>query len=102
MTNRKREGGFRGASTIALPNDRGADAPLRAAGRESSMRFTRRRSDRSGSVRRKHVSYPEALESRLVLSTAIPSSLSPWIPSDLPVENPITHQKELLLAQRLN
>jgi hypothetical protein len=65
------------------------------------MRFTRRRSDRSGSVRRKHVSYPEALESRLVLSAAIPSYLAPWIPSDLPVENPITHQKELLLAQSL-
>jgi hypothetical protein len=66
------------------------------------MRFTRRRSDRSGSVRRKHVSYPEALESRLVLSAAIPSYLAPWIPSDLPVENPITHQKELILAQKLD
>jgi hypothetical protein len=65
------------------------------------MRFTRRRSDRSGSVRRKHVSYPEALESRLVLSTALPAYLSPWLPSDLPVENPITHRKELLLAQSL-
>jgi hypothetical protein len=66
------------------------------------MRFTRRRSDRSGSVRRKHVSYPEALESRLVLSAAIPSYLAPWIPSDLPVENPITHQKELIIAQKLD
>ncbi len=66
------------------------------------MRFTRRRSDRSGSVRRKHVSYTESLESRRVLSAAIPSYLSPWIPSDLPVENPVTHQKELLIAQRLN
>ena len=65
------------------------------------MRFTRRRSDRSGSVRRKHVSYPEALESRLVLSAALPSYLGPWVPSDLPVENPITHQKELLVAQSL-
>ena len=66
------------------------------------MRFTRRRSDRSGAVRRKHVSYPEALESRLVLSTALPSYLGPWVPSDLPVENPITHQKILLQAQSLN
>ena len=60
------------------------------------MRFTRRRPDRSGPDRRKHVSCPEALESRRVLSGVLPSYLSPWIPSDLPVENPITHQKENL------
>ncbi len=65
------------------------------------MRFTRRRSDRSGSVRRKHVSYPEALESRIVLSAAIPSYLAPYLPSDLPVANPITHQREGLLASSL-
>ena len=56
------------------------------------MRCTRRRSDRSESVRRRHVSQPEALESRLVLSSGLPSYLSPWLPSDLPVQNPITHQ----------
>jgi hypothetical protein len=41
------------------------------------------------------------LESRQVLSTAIPSYLSPWVPSDLPVTNPITHQREIVAARHL-
>jgi len=47
------------------------------------------------------VSHPEALESREVLSAALPSYFSPWLPSDLPVTNPITHQRELVTAQSL-
>ena len=65
------------------------------------MRSTRRRSDRSDWVRRRHVSYPEILENRQVLSTALPAYLAPWVPSDLPVTNPITHQRELVTANRL-
>ena len=63
------------------------------------MSCTRRRSDRSESARRRHVSHSEALESRQVLSTALPSYLSPWVPSDLPVTNPITHQREIVTAE---
>ena len=63
------------------------------------MRCTRRRSDWSDSVRRRHVSHPEALEDRQVLSTLLPRYLTPWTPSDLPVTNPITHQR-LLVSQR--
>jgi hypothetical protein len=47
------------------------------------------------------VSQPEALESRVVLSSALPAYLSPWIPSDLPVENPVTHQREFISAASL-
>jgi hypothetical protein len=46
------------------------------------------------------VSHPEALESRQVLS-ALPAYLSPWTPSDLPVTNPITHQREIVTARSL-
>ena len=59
------------------------------------MRGTRRRSDRPESDRRRHVTQTETLEGRLVLSSTVPSYLSPWIPSDLPVVNPITNQREL-------
>ena len=66
------------------------------------MRCTRRRSDWSDSVRRRHVSHhPEALEDRQVLSTLLPSYLSPWTPSDLPVTNPISHQRELVSERSL-
>ena len=58
------------------------------------MRRTRRQSARPQSGRRKHVTRTESLESRVVLSSAAPAYLSPWIPSDLPVVNPVTHQKE--------
>jgi hypothetical protein len=45
---------------------------------------------------------PESLESRVVLSSALPSYLAPWIPSDLPVQNPVTHQREFISSARLN
>jgi hypothetical protein len=60
------------------------------------MRGTRRRSERSDSTRRRQRVQPESLEGRLVLSGALPAYLAPWIPSDLPVENPITHQREFV------
>jgi hypothetical protein len=67
------------------------------------MRSTRRRSERSDSVRRWPMSGPEALEARLVLSsTMLPSYLAPWTPSDLPVTNPITHQRELVTERSLS
>ncbi len=59
------------------------------------MRGTRRRSDRPESDRRRHVTQPESLEGRVVLSSVVPSYLAPWIPSDLPVVNPVTNQREL-------
>jgi hypothetical protein len=65
------------------------------------MRCTRRRSDRSESVRRRQEILPEALESRIVLSSALPAYVAPWIPSDLPVQNPVTHQKEFINAASL-
>jgi hypothetical protein len=65
------------------------------------MGFTRQRSARSEWVRRRRVSNPEVLESRQLLSTTVPSYLSPWIPSDLFVTNPITHQRESVSASRL-
>lgn len=59
------------------------------------MRGTRRRSVRPESVRRRHVTQPESLEGRVVLSNVVPTYLAPWIPSDLPVVNPVTHQREM-------
>ncbi len=66
------------------------------------MRCKRRRSDRYESTRRKHATQPESLESRIVLSTALPSYLAPWLPTDLPVQNPITHQAEMYQVSSLN
>jgi hypothetical protein len=66
------------------------------------MRSTRRRSVRPEADRRRHVTQPESLESRVVLSSALPSYLSPWIPGDLPVQNPVTHQREFLSAASLH
>jgi hypothetical protein len=51
-----------------------------------------RRSDRPDPARRKSTTNLEALESRTVLSLGN-HPFAPWIPSDLPVQNPITHQK---------
>ena len=65
------------------------------------MRCTRRRSVRPESDRRRYVSQPETLESRIVLSGALPYYQAPWIPSDLPVVNPVTHQKEFISAASL-
>lgn len=66
------------------------------------MRCTRRRSARTDSDRRRHVTQPESLESRIVLSSGLPAYLAPWIPSDLPVSNPITHQKEFISVASLH
>jgi hypothetical protein len=71
-------------------------------GRESSMRSTRRRSARPEAARQRHVTQTESLEGRVVLSSGVASYLNPWIPSDLPVVNPITHQKESISAASLN
>jgi hypothetical protein len=48
------------------------------------------------------VTQPESLESRVVLSSTLPSYLAPWIPSDLPVENPVTHRREFISAASLH
>ncbi len=66
------------------------------------MRFTRRRPARPEADRRRHVTQPESLESRVVLSSTQSSYLNPWIPSDLPVSNPVTHQPETLAVAHLN
>ncbi len=65
------------------------------------MRFARQRSGRPTGTRRSHVSEAEVLETRQVLSHALPSYLNPWLPSDLPVSNPVTHQRELLSVNSL-
>ncbi len=66
------------------------------------MRCKPRRSDRYESTRRRHATPPESLESRIVLSTALPSYMAPWLPTDLPVQNPITHQAEMFQVSSLN
>jgi hypothetical protein len=48
------------------------------------------------------VTQPESLEDRVVLSGALPAYLAPWIPSDLPVQNPVTHQREFISSASLN
>jgi hypothetical protein len=65
------------------------------------MRFTRQPSGRTDFVRRRVVSGPEILETRQVLSHALPNYLSPWLPTDLHVSNPITHQPILLNVEQL-
>jgi len=65
------------------------------------MGFTRRRSDRPDSARRRQFHAPEQLESRLVLSTASPSFWSLYTPSDLYVTNPITNQRIPISARDL-
>jgi hypothetical protein len=63
------------------------------------MSFTRQRSGRSDSARRRPVSNPEVLESRQLLATGMAATyLSPWLPTDQFVTNPITHERELYLA----
>jgi hypothetical protein len=65
------------------------------------MSFARQRSGRSIETRRGRVSEAELLETRQVLSHALPSYLNPWLPTDLPVSNPVTHQRILLDASTL-
>jgi hypothetical protein len=57
------------------------------------MSFTRKRSDRPGSARRTRPESLERLESRELLASAVPAFLSPYVPSDLYVVNPITNQR---------
>ena len=64
------------------------------------MSFTQQRSGRSDWARRRLVSAPEALESRQLLS-GVPAYASPWLPSNLFVTNPITHQRELVNSSQL-
>ena len=65
------------------------------------MGSTRQRSDRPDSARRRQFHRPEQLESRLVLSAALPNFLSLYTPSDLYVTNPITNQRIPISARDL-
>src|SRR2546423_10594453 len=71
--------------------------------RESPMRLTRRRSDRPDPARRGWASRLEVLEGRQLLSSfdSRPHPFSVYLPTDLAVQNPITHQPEPLTYQRL-
>ncbi len=64
------------------------------------MSLPRTRSSRSerSRVNRRLVCIPDTLESRWVLQAGIPNYLSPWIPSDLLVTNPITKEREIFEA----
>jgi hypothetical protein len=67
------------------------------------MQFTRRRSGRSDSSRWGQASCLEVLESRQLLSTfeSKPHPFAVYLPTDLSVRNPITHQPESLTYQQL-
>jgi hypothetical protein len=65
------------------------------------MGILRRGSGRPGSVRRGRLRGLEVLESRQLLASNIASYLSPYIPSDLYVRNPVTNEKEMVSAQAL-
>ena len=63
------------------------------------MSFTRQRSGRSDWARRQPVSQPEALESRQLLASGMGATyLSPWLPTDSFVTNPITNEREIYLS----
>ena len=66
------------------------------------MSFPRQRSGRSERSRleRRLLCEPEVLESRQLLQAGIPNYLSPWIPTDLLVTNPITNERELYRGPR--
>jgi hypothetical protein len=57
------------------------------------MRFTRRRSDRPDPARRSLGTSLEVLEGRALLSSTNVHPYLPFLPSDLPVSNPVTHQQ---------
>jgi hypothetical protein len=67
------------------------------------MRFKRRRSDRPDPQRWGRLSSLEVLEGRELLSQFNPADhpFSVYLPTDLSVQNPITHQPESLLYQSL-
>ena len=99
MSIRTREGGFRGVASIVHLERSTADAPSRAAGEGVFHEFHTAAvwPFRLGSA--PAVSQPEALESRQLLATGMGATyLSPWLPTDQFVTNPITHQRELYLA----
>jgi hypothetical protein len=63
------------------------------------MSFTRQRSGRSDWSRRRPVTEPEILESRQLLASGIGATyLSPWLPTDSFVTNPVTHEREIYLS----
>jgi hypothetical protein len=63
------------------------------------MSITRPRSGRSDGARRRPVTAPEILEGRQLLASGIGATyLSPWLPTDEFVTNPVTHQRELYLS----
>src|SRR4051794_1466462 len=65
------------------------------------MRFTRRRSDRPAPARLALGSSLETLERRELLSGLHGNPFSIYIPSDLPVRDPITHAPISLSAEHL-
>jgi hypothetical protein len=67
------------------------------------MQFKRRRSDRPDPARRERAACLELLEGRELLSAFNPADhpFSVYLPTDLSVQNPITHQPESLLFQSL-
>jgi hypothetical protein len=63
------------------------------------MRITRQRLGRSDWARRQLVSEPEVLESRQLLASGMGATyLSPWLPTDEFVTNPITKEREIYLS----
>lgn len=57
------------------------------------MRFTRRRPHRPDPARYRPGSSLERLEARQVLTTSFANgAFAPWVPTELPVRNPITHE----------
>jgi hypothetical protein len=66
------------------------------------MSFTRQRSGRSDWVRRLPISPLEVLETRQLLAGGLAAMasgyLTPWLPTDQFVTNPISHKRELYLA----
>ena len=102
MTIRIREGGFRGVAAIGLPSDRRADAPLRAAGEgvfheiHTAAVWPARFGSGGGTCpSRRPWRAGSPLHARIPgLSVALGAQRSAR-------QNPITHQKELILASRV-
>src|SRR4051794_6585179 len=71
--------------------------------RESPMRFTRRRSDRSDLARRGRASNLEVLEGRQLLASfySTPRPFAVYLPTDLSVQDPTTHKPLTFTYQHL-
>ncbi|MDR3638742.1 MAG: hypothetical protein P4L84_33355 [Isosphaeraceae bacterium] len=66
------------------------------------MRFSRRRPHRPDSARYRLGSGLERLEARQVLNASFANgAFAPWVPNDLPVQNPITHEPVAVSAAGL-